>query len=305
LIGLVVLVWVASATPIRVEVPSTIDDQPQPVDVYPAEGDEGPRPLLVVLHNWSADLDRFDGSEWVPVAAERSWHMIFPDFRGANNRPEACGSMLARQDVLDAVDYMITHYDVDTSRIYLAGVSGGGHMAMVMATHAPDRWAAVSAWAGISDLAAWHAETKAANRKYWRDIEAVVGGAPGDSPEVDAELRLRSPVHHLANAKDLPVEIAAGIHDGYTGSVPIHHSIDAFNAIARALDETPVGAATIQRLSQKDYAEPPEFVDDSYGRGIHLRQTAGASRVTIFEGGHEGIPAAAAAWMAQHARDAN
>lgn len=282
-----------------------MDAQAQQVDVYPAEDGEGPRPLLVVLHNWSADLDRFDGSDWVPVAADRNWHMIFPDFRGANDRPEACGSMLARQDVLDAVDYVVEQYDVDTSRIYLAGVSGGGHMAMVIAAHAPERWAAVSAWAGISDLAAWHAETKAANRKYWRDIEAAVGGAPGDSPEVDAALRLRSPVRHLANAKDLPVEIATGIHDGHTGSVPIHHSINAFNAIARALDEPPVDAATIDRLSQKDYAGLPEFIDESYGRGIHLRQTAGASRVTIFEGGHEGIPEAAATWLAQHARDVN
>jgi hypothetical protein len=43
-------------------------------------------------------------------------------------------------------------------------------------------------------------------------------------------------------------------------------------------------------------------VDESYGRGIHLRRMAGRSRVTIFEGGHEGIPEAAVAWLALHAR---
>ena len=116
-------------------------------------------------------------------------------------------------------------------------------------------------------------------------------------------MRYRSPVYHLAGAKDLPVDIATGIHDGHTGSVPIHHSIDAFNAIAEARGEKVVELETIQTLSAEDYSEPPSFTDETFGRGIHLRREAGSSRVTIFEGGHEGIPEAAVAWLSQHARD--
>ncbi len=289
----------AFADPVRASVPSSIDDTQQSIEIYPASNDS-PRPLLVMLHYWSANLDRFDGTEWAAAAKRADWHLVLPDFRGANNRPEACGSLLARQDILDAVDYALEHYAVDESRIYLVGVSGGGHMAMLMAAHAPKRWTAVSAWAGISDLAAWHAETKAVDLKYYRDIEAVVGGAPGTSSAVDEELRVRSPIHFLGNAKNLPVEIATGVHDGHTGSVPIHHSIDAFNVIANALGEPPVDVATISALSAEDYDEPPAFYDETYGRGIHLRREAGPSRITIFEGGHEGIPDAAIAWLASH-----
>jgi len=289
----------ASADPVRVEIPSSIDGEQQSVDIFPVS-DESPRPLLVMLHNWSVNLDRFDGAEWEAVAKSANWHLVFPDFRGANNRPEACGSMIARQDILDAVDYVIQHYSVDKTRIYLAGASGGGHMALVMAAHAPERWTAVSAWASISDLAAWHAETKAADLKYYSDIEAIAGGPPGASQAVDDELRVRSPVHHLANAKDLPVDIATGIHDGHTGSVPIHHSIDAFNTIAKSRGDDPVDVETIARLSVKEYGGAPLFNDLTYGRDIYLRQEAGPSRITIFEGGHEDIPEAAIAWFGLH-----
>ncbi len=66
---------------------------------------------------------------------------------------------------------------IDPQRIYLVGVSGGGHMALLMAGRAPEVWAGVSAWCGISDLAAWHRQTKAAGLSYWQSLEKACGGA--------------------------------------------------------------------------------------------------------------------------------
>ena len=40
--------------------------------------------------------------------------------------------------------------------------------------------------------------------------------------------------------------------------------------------------------------------DESLGREIHLRRYAGNSRLTIFEGGHEGISTAAISWLEKH-----
>ena len=285
--------------PITVEVPSSVDDTRQPCLCAPSP-EEGKRPLLVLLHHWSHGYDTFDSTAWRAEAASRGWHVVVAHYRGPNNRPEACASPKARQDVLDAVAYMCGHYAVDRTRVYLAGESGGGHMAMVMAAHAPRVWAAVSAWCGISDLAAWHRESLAANRKYYKDIEAVVGGAPGSSAEVDAQLRYRSPVHHLANAKDLPLDISTGIHDGHTGSVPVHHTIDAFNVIAAARGEATVSEEEIRLLAEEKPLATSEEQDVAYGRAIHLRRYAGQSRVTVFEGGHEGLPGAACGWLAQH-----
>ena len=296
---------VAAGTPpppaMELAIPSTADGTSQPCLAIPSTR-RGPQPLLVALHPWSHGYNTYDMSDWRNAAVERGWHVIFPHFRGPNKQPDACASALARQDVLDATAYACEHWDVDERRIYLAGGSGGGHMAMAMAAHAPHVWAGVSAWVGISDLAAWHRECKAAGRKYWRDIEGVVGGAPGASAEVDEQLQYRSPIHHLAAAKDLPMDLNAGIHDGHTGSVPIHHTLDAFNVLAQALGAAPVTDEEIATLSKEEPLASREEQDATYGRMLYLRRTAGPSRVSIFEGGHQAIPTAACKWLARQRR---
>ena len=72
--------------------------------------------------------------------------------------------------------------EVDRQRIYLTGVSGGGHMTMLMVGRHPQPWAAASAWVGISDLRTWHA--RHATGKYGLMMRKCCGGKPGDSTEV-------------------------------------------------------------------------------------------------------------------------
>ena len=63
----------------------------------------------------------------------------------------------------------------------------------------------------------------------------------------------------------------------------------------------PISEDEIKQLSRKNgrLKKPlasDQVEDASFGRKIYLRRTTGAARVTIFEGGHEGIAAAAVAW---------
>lgn len=175
-------------------------------------------------------------------------------------------------------------------------------MALVMAAEAPSLWAAVSAWCAISDLTAWHEECRNAGRKYWKDILAIVGGVPGSSPEIDRQLRLRSPLFSIVKAKDVPLDLNAGIRDGHTGSVPIHHTLDVFNVIAQQHDAPLIDFKTIERLSRGGHPESSEAYDPTYARTIYLRRAAGPSRVTIFDGGHEDISDAALAWLEKHSK---
>lgn len=265
-----------------------------------------PVPLLVGLHSWSGGMEqRYRGLE--SAAQERGWIYLFPHFRGRNDRLEACGSLLAQQDILDAVAWTRKHYSVDSRRIYLTGASGGGHMAMLMAGRHPRLWAGVSAWVGISDLEAWH--VKHAKSHYGAMLRACCGGAPGDSPEVDAQYRDRSPKTWMAGVVDVPLDLGAGIHDGHTGSVPICQTLEAFNIVARTQGLPKVTPAEMEQLSRPEgrLKEPlPSDLkpDEDFSRTIYLRRTAGKARVTIFEGGHERLEAAAIAWLGRQVKPA-
>ncbi len=291
------------------QVTSTIDGTTQPSTIWaPPSAKSEPTPLFVFVHSWSSDYHQ-DNSKWFREAVPRGWIYLHPNFRGVNDKPQACGSHLARQDVLDAMDYVLANYNVDTSRIYLAGSSGGGHMSMLMSGYHPDRFSAVSAWVGISDLADWyrfHARTGIPQR-YARMIAASCGGAPGTSTEVDAQYRERSPIYHIHNAVGLPLDINSGVYDGKTGSVPILQSLRAFNAVARAGDHTEIPEDVMEKLWATGRLANPQpsdlEPDPTHERKIHLRRHAGQARVTIFEGGHESFPFAACSWLAKQQRE--
>jgi hypothetical protein len=289
----------------KVTIEITADGSLQPCYVTLPEhyDDDGePRPLLVSLHTWSGDVEQ--RSEVLEqLAMERGWIYLFPHFRGANKHPDACGSLKAQQDILDAVDWAQQWYAVDEQRIYLTGVSGGGHMTLLMVGRYPHVWTAASAWVGISDLVAWH--QRHADGRYGEMIRLSCGGAPGDNRQVDGEYRARSPQTYLHKARSVPVDIAAGIHDGHQGSVPIRHSLEAFNILALANGAPTVSDAEIEQLSRLngklEHPRPSDRVQDAaFERKIHLRRMAGPARITIFEGGHEGIAAAAIDWLSRH-----
>lgn len=204
----------------EIEVVSTLDGSAEKSLIYCPETRE-PIPLLVGLHTWSSD--RFNQvKEIFPRCRQRGWALILPEFRGPNltSNPRAAqagGSRLAQQDILDALDHLLAHYPIDVRQVFLLGGSGGGHMALLMAARAPERFAAISAWVPIADLAAWHRE----NPRYAPHVEAVCGGPPAASPAVEAEYRQRSPLSQVAAMAKATLSVH---HGRYDSSVPYTHT---------------------------------------------------------------------------------
>jgi poly(3-hydroxybutyrate) depolymerase len=291
----------------KVWVTSSMDGTEQPSYLIQPPGFDpkgSPVPLVVVLHSWSADLEQRQQALEQEVA-DRGWLYVFPNFRGPNDHPEALGSELAQQDILDAVQWVRDQYPIDPNRIYLTGSSGGGHMTMLMVGRHPDLWAAASAWVGISDLKAWYATHETG--KYSEMMRQSLGGSPGTSSAVDRAYEQRSPLTHMAGAFSVPLDLAAGRHDGHTGSVPVRHTLDAFNVIAGVVGADRISDAEIQQISRADGTlDAPRasdvVADASFGREIFLRRRADRVRVTIFEGGHEGLATAVVAWFERHVK---
>ena len=310
------LLWNAIAKSSADELPETnkaetvsgLDGARQPILWWaPEKASTKPTPLFVFLHSWSSDFTQ-DNSKWLRECVANQWIWLHPNFRGINQTPQACGSRLARQDILDAVDLACRQWNVDRSRIYLAGVSGGGHMSLLMAGHHPERFSAISAWVGPTDLTEWHRfhTLNGMPQKYAVMIEKSLLGAPGTSTQIDADYRDRSPVFHLHQTGDLPVTIWAGVEDGHSGSVPVSHSLWAFNAIAKGHGNELISDAEIQELvSEKRLGQPRPSdltMDPDLARRIFLRRFSRNTTVTIFEGGHESLPETAFAWLKQQTR---
>jgi len=288
-----------------VTIKSSQDSSLQPALFFAPETDT-PVPLLVALHTWSSG---WQNNYNVPLAkgcVERNWAFIHPDFRGPNKNPDACGSDLAVADIIDAVSWAQTNARIDPGRVYLAGASGGGHMALLMAGKAPEIWAAVSAWVPITDCAAWHRQCLESGRRYHADLEKSCGGKPGESSEIDVQYRRRSPLTWLKEAGNVPLDINAGIHDGHRGSVPISHSLHAFNALAEKGDK--ISDLHIKHFTSRSTVPEsllnPVKHDSAYGekRQPLWRAKSNHARLTIFNGGHEMIPEAILSWLASRVK---
>ena len=295
----------------EVKIRSSIDGTLQPSIWRAAPGKEGKSPLLVVLHSWSFGYQKDDPAWWGMVAAEeRGWAFIYPHYRGPNRTPEACGSRLAMQDIADAVNWAVKTGKVDPDRVYMIGGSGGGHAVLLAAARNPHLFAAVYAACPPADIARWHDECLDPYRKrcagYAKQIESACGGTPAEKPEEYAE---RSAVTQLAKRRGMlpPIEIITGIHDGHPrqdgGSVPVGHTIRAFNAVAAAKDR--IGEQAIA-VMEKEERVPDELLFSGkvkfFNSRVWLRRTSGNVRVTVFEAGHAGNYTAGMDWFSRQRR---
>jgi len=272
-----------------IRIRSSADSTSQPAYFYRAQG-QTPRPLLVSLHTWSGDYTQEDTLAY--LAKEQNWNYIHPDFRGPNRTVEACLSRKALRDIDDAIDYAIAQAPVDQGNLFIIGVSGGGYATLGAYMRSSHRMKAFSAWASISDLEAWYYESRIRKSKYADDIEGCLGGGK----EFDAvSARTRSPLYwKTPDHSGARLDIYAGINDGYTGSVPVTHSLFFYNKVIRdqgcTNQERLVSDAAI--LSLLKYRKPPRPGD--FGmigeRKIVYRNHLQNISVTIFEGGHEMLP---------------
>ena len=198
---------------------STVDKTEQPSLFYRAR--EKKRPLLVGLHTWSFDRFNQEGN-LLPFAEENDFNLLLPEFRGPNTKSNkngtlACGSRTAKQDIKDAIDYVIKNEVVDTENVFLVGLSGGGHMALLMAGFIPEYFRAIAAFVPISDLARWRVQ----NPSYAPHIDHCTGG------DTD-ELKQRSPISYLDTAAKANLKL---FHGKFDSCVPVTQSVEFYTAV--------------------------------------------------------------------------
>lgn len=278
-----------------VAITSSLDGKIQPAIFMTSRG-EGPRPLVVSLHTWSGGYDQKDTLVW--QCLEKNYNYIHPDFRGRNNNPEACGSPAAIQDIDDAITYALNNSDADISRIHIIGVSGGGYSTLLAYMKSNHNVRSFSAWAPISDLYKWYYESLGRGQVYARDIANVTNGSKNPDPEKQSinrdEALKRSPCYMktpVEKRRDCKLTIYTGIHDGYTGSVPVTQSLLFYNKVVsdfagRGKKVLIPDQDIIELVSSRNFVNMPDKKIGSR-RILYEKRYKDRVRLVIFEGSHE------------------
>ncbi|MDX5480155.1 MAG: prolyl oligopeptidase family serine peptidase [Hymenobacteraceae bacterium] len=273
----------------EVSIKSTADGSMQPALFY-SSNSSGKRPLLVMLHSWSSEYLQEVSIPFAEWSMEYDWAFIHPNFRGKFDNPEAMASDLAIQDIVDAVNYAKQHAEIDSSRVYILGSSGGAMTALVAAGKHPDIWAGVVAWVPVFDLVDWYAFSQNyPHRDYNDHIVTACGGEPIPGTAAAEECKRRSPSTYIDNAKDVPVFLAHGVEDVL---VPVDHSIRAFNILAAPEDT--ISQEHVEYILEEQ-ALPPDlketshtikYFDDGDPEVVFARQSQNV-RLVLFKGVHD------------------
>ena len=245
-----------------------------------------------------------DTIAWMCI--ENDYNYIHPDFRGPNNTYEACGSSLVISDIDDAIDFALKNRNVDKNQIHIIGVSGGDYATLLMYMKSKYNVSTFLAWAPISDIERWYFESVGRKNRYYKDI-AKATSKNGEVDE-DFSFSIREARDRSTIFMDVPVEkrknsklfIYTGIHDGYTGSVPVTHSLLFYNKVV-----TDLGAAEKDLISDDEIIKlatyrmfPYPWKREIDGKRVYYKKNCqGEVVLTVFDGSHEMLPGAALNFM--------
>ena len=126
---------------------SKIDRTLQPMLIYipPSYDPQKPWPLYVDLHG--SGMSHLNSGIGDPNMFDENALQIAVWGRG----PRSGNNGLADVDVLEAIDYVTEHWNVDETRIHLGGYSMGGGGTLILIARYPDRFASGRIWAGYNE----------------------------------------------------------------------------------------------------------------------------------------------------------
>lgn len=118
-----------------VYIPQSVSDQ---------DGAKAPMVLMMMCTGGEARQNAVECG-WVDKASEEGIIVMAPVYNNYATYSELSG-------IISSVEYVAENYPVDTSRIYAAGFSNGGAVAVALASEYPQMFAAVSSYGWMVDM---------------------------------------------------------------------------------------------------------------------------------------------------------
>lgn len=122
-------------------------------------GDTAGMPLIVMLHGCTQDPDDFAAGTRMNELAEEMGFLVLYPAQGRDANPNRCWNWFdpghqsrgAGEPALiaDLALHLVKEYQLDSDRIYIAGMSAGGAMATILADEYPEIFAAAGVHSGL------------------------------------------------------------------------------------------------------------------------------------------------------------
>jgi poly(hydroxyalkanoate) depolymerase family esterase len=205
----------------------------------PANCGEEPMPLLVMLHGCSQNPDDFAAGTQMNALAEEKRCLVAYPAQAKSINPSKCWNWFNALDqkrdqgepsiIAGIAQQVMTEYPVDQRQVFVAGLSAGGAMAVIVGTLYPEVFAAVGVHSGLpfasardlpSALAAMRGGASPARGRKDGGIPIIVFHGDRDTtvhPRNGDELMAQG-LHNQTGGIDVP---AASVREG---SVPNGHS---------------------------------------------------------------------------------
>ena len=208
-----------------------------------------PTPLVIYVHGRSSSMEEPFNGEIDVAVRNKGWLLAAPQLHGSWPGPSpsppdppgryAYASLESQADIIDTIQYMLDHCNLNKNRIYLYGGSMGGQTGLVTVAKYPHIFAALFDNKGPSDMADWYLIDGAGGdfHRDWMERECHIGGVRQDPNEYPFCYQRRSGISFARNYFHIPVSIT---HSQADTLVPIRHSFEMRDAINSYNPDYPV-----------------------------------------------------------------
>ena len=195
-------------------------------------------PLVIALHDFNQT--RLNAiSDYAAAAEAKGWLLAAPEMHGevnngANVGAQTMASRASQWDVLDALNYVKTIYNVDATRIYLVGFGMGGMTAEVFAAKWPHLIAGVIADSAPSNLINWEFFSRPGQAGDNPTLQVLIQTETGAfTPSAHTLVDVRRPYrYHFEYERRSPNDFASNLK--YTPLLLLHPQNDTVALLSEA-----------------------------------------------------------------------